>query len=82
MEALEQAIPRAYELGALSASDPEARLYIAHGWRRWEGRTFALMPTGVQRTEEDDGGVYVFPSKLQLDLTADLTCDWRDGDVW
>jgi aminoglycoside 2'-N-acetyltransferase I len=22
------------------------------------------------------------PNDLQLDTTAEITCDWRDGDVW
>jgi aminoglycoside 2'-N-acetyltransferase I len=40
-----------------------------------------LTPDGVVRTEDDDGGVYVLPV-APVDLTAGLTCDWRDGDVW
>jgi len=22
------------------------------------------------------------PNNFQLDTTAEITCDWRDGDVW
>jgi aminoglycoside 2'-N-acetyltransferase I len=36
----------------------------------------------VRRTAEDDGGVFVLPVAPGLDLRGDLTCDWRDGDVW
>jgi hypothetical protein len=33
-------------------------------------------------TPEDNGGIYVFPGAVPLDLSGPLTCDWRDGDVW
>jgi hypothetical protein len=26
--------------------------------------------------------VFVFPLETNLDDTAALACDWRDGDVW
>lgn len=82
MEALERVIRGAYEIGALGASDEGEALYAARGWRRWEGPTFALTPAGVTRTEEDDGGVYVLAVGPPLDLAGELTCDWREGDVW
>jgi aminoglycoside 2'-N-acetyltransferase I len=82
MEALERVVRGAYELGALGASDEGAALYLARGWRRWEGRTFALTPDGVVRTEEEDDGVFVLPVSTPLDISGDITCDWRDGDVW
>jgi aminoglycoside 2'-N-acetyltransferase I len=34
------------------------------------------------RTADADGGIYVLPVAVQLDLTAPLVADWRDGDVW
>jgi hypothetical protein len=39
-------------------------------------------PAGPVRTPDDEGGVYVLPVAVPPDLTAQLTCDWRDGDVW
>ncbi|MFI9009487.1 GNAT family N-acetyltransferase [Actinosynnema sp. NPDC053489] len=81
MAALEDVVRRAYPLGALSASEDALAFYAGRGWRRWRGRTFALTPAGVVRTEEEDDGVFVLPV-APLDLTGDLTCDWRDGDVW
>jgi len=24
----------------------------------------------------------VLPVSVELDTTAEITCDWRDGDVW
>jgi aminoglycoside 2'-N-acetyltransferase I len=82
MEALEQALRRAYELGALSATDDGLGFYAARGWKRWRGPTSALTPTGIARTEGDDGSVHVLPVTVTLDLDGELTCDWRDGEVW
>jgi aminoglycoside 2'-N-acetyltransferase I len=82
MEALQRVVRAAYEVGALSATDMAADLYAARGWKRWQGPTFALTPTGVRRTEGDDGSIYVLPGAVPLDLAGALTCDFRDGDVW
>ncbi len=72
---------RAYAVTALSASDAGAALYAARGWLPWQGPTSVLTPAGVVRTPDDDGGVFVLPAP-GLDRTAELTCDWREGDVW
>jgi aminoglycoside 2'-N-acetyltransferase I len=82
MRALERVVRGAYELGALGTTDAGAPLYAALGWRRWEGPTSALTPSGVRRTPDEDGGIHVLPVTVELDLTGELTCDWRDGDVW
>lgn len=82
MDALERIIRGAYDLGALGATDDGARLYLARGWQRWRGPTSAITPDGVIRTTEEDGFIYVLPGAAELDLTGELACDWRDGDVW
>ena len=66
----------------VGATGEAAGFYAARGWGAWEGPTSALTPTGIVRTEEDDGSIYVLPVALSLDLSAELVCDWRDGDVW
>lgn len=81
MAAMEELLP-GYEVGALSATRAGAPLYAGRGWQLWRGPTFALTPSGVRRTEDDDGGVYVFPGRVPLDLAGELTADWRAGDVW
>jgi aminoglycoside 2'-N-acetyltransferase I len=81
MEPLERVIRAAYELGALGASDDGVALYDARGWHPWRGPTSALTPTGVVRTPDEDS-IYVLPVEAELDLDGELTCDWRDGDVW
>jgi aminoglycoside 2'-N-acetyltransferase I len=82
MEPLEQVIRGAYDLGALGSTDMAAGFYAARGWQLWQGPSSALTPRGIERTPDDDGGIYVLPSSAALDLTGELVCDWRDGDVW
>jgi aminoglycoside 2'-N-acetyltransferase I len=82
MEALERVVRGGYELGALAATDEGAALYVQRGWRLWTGPTSVLSPRGVERTPEEDGGVYVLPVTASVDLTGEITCDWREGDVW
>jgi aminoglycoside 2'-N-acetyltransferase I len=77
-----EALLGGYEVGALSASTAGAPLYAGRGWQQWRGPTFVLTPSGVQRTADDDGAVYVFPGRAPLDLDGELTADWRAGDVW
>lgn len=83
MTALDDVIDLAYEIGGLGATDEAAPLYASLGWRHWAGRAFALTPAGVVATPDDEGAIFVreVPG-VPLDLTADLTADWRDGDVW
>jgi aminoglycoside 2'-N-acetyltransferase I len=82
MEALERVVRRAYDLGALGATDEAAAFYAHRGWQPWRGPSSALTPDGVRRTEDEDGALYVLPVSAALDLDGELTCDWRDGDVW
>jgi aminoglycoside 2'-N-acetyltransferase I len=82
MAVLEDAVRRAYDAGALSASDAGALLYTARGWQRWLGTTWALTPGGRVRTAEEDDALFVLPGAGALDPTGELTCDWRDGDLW
>jgi aminoglycoside 2'-N-acetyltransferase I len=82
MEALERVVRGAYELGALGADDQAADFYAARGWVLWQGPSSTLTPTGIVPTEEEDGCIYVLPVAVPLDLSGELTCDWRDGDLW
>ena len=82
MEALERVLRGAYDLGALGATDEAADFYASRGWKLWQGPTSALTPTGIKRTKDEDGAIFVFGLAVPLDLSGELTCDWRDGDVW
>ena len=82
MDAIEQVIRGGYQLGALSASATGATLYRSRGWLRWGGPTSVLAPTGLVRTAQEDGKIFVLSNDVDLDPAAELVCDWRDGDVW
>ncbi len=82
MTALERVARRAYDVAALGATDEAAQFYAARGGQLWLGPSSALTPHGIQRTEGDDGCIHVLPLSVPLDLHGELTCDWRDGDVW
>jgi aminoglycoside 2'-N-acetyltransferase I len=82
MAEVERVIRGAYDLGALGATDEAIPLYESRGWKRWQGPTSALTPDGLRRTPDADGAVFVLPVSAELDLSGELTCDWRDGDVW
>ncbi len=84
MDSAEKIIDAAYDLGALAAS-PEGRgLYLARGWVPWRGPTAVLAPQGLVPTPDDDDSTLVRPvtGGAALRVTAPLTCDWREGDVW
>jgi aminoglycoside 2'-N-acetyltransferase I len=82
MDALERIVRLGYDVGALGSTDEAADFYLARGWVRWEGPTFAPTLTGVVRTQAEEGWIFVLPGSAPLDLTGDLTCDWREGDPW
>jgi len=82
MDAIEQVIRGAYQVGALSASPAGEHIYRPRGWLHWQGPTSVLAPSGIIRTPDDDGSIFVLPVGVHMDPKADLVCDWRDGDVW
>jgi aminoglycoside 2'-N-acetyltransferase I len=82
MKAIGRVVRGAYDVGALAATGPAAGFYTALGWELWRGPTSALTPTGIVRTEDDDGSIYVLQVADPMELEAELICDWRDGDVW
>lgn len=82
MTELERIIGASYDIGALGASDAAVTFYEHRGWMKWRGTSSALTPTGLTRTPDEDDCIFVLPGGKILDLTGELTCDWRDGDVW
>jgi len=82
MGALERVLRGAYDLGALGSTEAGAGFYTARGWKLWRGPSSALTPAGIRPTPEDDGCIHVFELAVPLDISGELTCDWRDGDVW
>lgn len=82
MDAVEQVVRGAYQLGALSASQAGRHMYTTRGWLPWQGPTSVLAPSGMRRTPDDDRSLFVLPVAVELDTSEAITCDWRDGDVW
>ncbi|MEV4557813.1 GNAT family N-acetyltransferase [Kitasatospora sp. NPDC049285] len=81
MAEAERIVRAAYEIGALGSSDEGKPFYLARGWRPWTGPTWALGPQGPVRTAEEDGWIYLFGAD-GLDFDGELSCDWREGEVW
>lgn len=78
MAAVEEVVRHEYELGALSSTDSGLGFYEGRGWERWRGRLLA----GGERTPDDEGGVFVLPVGVSLDLDGDLACEPRPGCDW
>jgi aminoglycoside 2'-N-acetyltransferase I len=82
MASLEKVISGGFHIGALSTTEEGASFYTARGWTLWRGSSSVFTPRGIERTPDDDGGIFVLPVSVTLDVRGELTCDWRDGDVW
>ena len=82
MTELERVIRGAYEVGALASSDEGLAFYAARGWKLWRGKTFAMTLSGIVRTADEDDAIFVLPVAETLDLSEDLTCDYRAGELW
>jgi aminoglycoside 2'-N-acetyltransferase I len=82
MAALERIITGAYDIGALSASGMAGDFYASRGWLMWPGTVSVLTPRGIERAEDEEGGIYVLPAGVQPAIGGDLACDWRDGEPW
>jgi aminoglycoside 2'-N-acetyltransferase I len=82
MGRVERVVRAAYDLGALGATDEAMTLYRGRGWQVWRGVLSAFTPSGIVPTPDEAGFVLVLPVAGGLDLDAELTCDWRGGDVW
>ena len=82
MAALERVVRSAYQLGALGASAEGSRLYASRGWQLWRGPSSAMTPDGIRRTADKDGIIYVLPVSVAVDVSGELSCDWRPGALW
>jgi aminoglycoside 2'-N-acetyltransferase I len=82
MTPLERIVRSAYDLGALGASPDGARLYASRGWQLWRGPSSAMMPDGIRPTPGSDGHIYVLPVSVPVDVTGELTCDFRPASLW
>jgi aminoglycoside 2'-N-acetyltransferase I len=82
MQEIGEIVRADYPLGALST--PVPGFYERLGWERWLGPTGVRTQTGTEPTPDGDGGIMILrtPTSPPLDVTATISCEWRDGDVW
>ena len=71
---------QAYDIGALSPANTS--LYDRVGWERWRGALFHRTAGGVVPDPGEEVMVLRLPGSPAFDLTADLSVDWRPGEVW
>jgi aminoglycoside 2'-N-acetyltransferase I len=78
---LAEAIAPAYQIGALSPSDPA--FYSRLGWELWRGPLFMLQNGALVATPDDEAMILRLPqTPAELSLEGRLTAEWREGDVW
>jgi len=75
-------IREGFELGALGTG--RHHFYEQQGWRTWIGPSAVRTTDGLRPTPEEDGYIMVLatPTSPPLDLAAEISCEWRPGDVW
>jgi aminoglycoside 2'-N-acetyltransferase I len=75
-------IERDFELGALGTGSQG--FYERLGWQIWRGPSAVRTDDGDQPTPDEDGYIMVLhtPATPPLEVTAPISCEWRDGDVW
>jgi len=72
---------RDYDLGALSPSNPA--FYARLGWEPWRGRLFIRTDNGLEPTPDESVMILRLPrTPADLDLNADLSAEWRPGELW
>ena len=82
MDAAFNRVRSAYQLGALGASPEGALLYTSRGWQLWHGPSSAMTSDGTRPTPGSDGIIYVLPVSVPVDVSGELTCDWRPASLW
>jgi aminoglycoside 2'-N-acetyltransferase I len=82
MEAVDGYVRASFELGALGTGSHQ--FYERLGWETWRGPSSVRTESGSRRTPDDDGYILILRtgSSPALDLDADISCEWRPGDVW
>ncbi len=69
-----------YELCALSPA--VAPFYERLGWQHWRGPTAIRTDTGLLPTPDEEIMIMRTPQTPPLDLTAQITAEWREGELW
>ena len=79
MRAAADIIREHFEMGAL-ATDLH-RFYERLGWVRWQGPTFVRTADDLVRSDDAIMALMFGPS-ADLDVSARITCEGRQGDDW
>jgi aminoglycoside 2'-N-acetyltransferase I len=70
-----------YTLAALSPFSVE--YYMRLGWELWRGPLFIRTEVGLLASPSDEAVmIYRLPQTPPLDLTASLSAEWREGELW
>ena len=70
-----------YDVAALSPSEPA--FYARAGWEMWAVSFYCRQGDRRFAFEGEEVMIHrLLRTPAALDLTADLECDWREGDVW
>ena len=71
-----------FALGALATGVHS--FYHQLGWERWQGPTYVRRNGRVLRSPEADDAVMILRTDRSraLNLSAPISCEWRDGDAW
>ncbi|UTH76004.1 GNAT family N-acetyltransferase [Chromobacterium sp. IIBBL 290-4] len=70
-----------YDIAALSPSEPD--YYARLGWELWLGDLSYQATEGKVATPEEDVMIYrLLKTPNNLDISAPLETDWRQGEVW
>jgi len=82
MDAVESICAAAYDIAALGATDRALGFYTSRGWLPWRGTCSALTPEGIVSTPVDAESLFVLPGDSGIDVTGEITCDFRPGELW
>ena len=69
-----------YDLAALCPA--EEGLYLRLGWQCWQGPLYIRSVAGPVPTPEETVMILRLPRTPALDLSAPLSAEWRDGEIW
>jgi len=70
-----------FELGGLSPFSAE--YYARLGWELWRGHLFIRTKHGLEPSPEDERVMILRLAKTpELDLTAPLSAEWREAELW
>ncbi len=71
---------RGYRLAALSPADSD--FYERLGWQLWEGDLLIRRGPMLISTPDDVVMVHRLPASPDVDCTAVLSAEWREGELW